>query len=60
MKKGIVLKVISIMEFILLLLLCLWLKIDWLLIISTILMAICVVLSFVLNDKQNNNSKVRR
>lgn len=58
MKKGIVLKVISIMEFILLLL-CLWLKIDWLLIISTILMAICVVLSFVLNDKQNNNSKVR-
>lgn len=58
MKKGIVLKVISIMEFILLL--CLWLKIDWLLIISTILMAICVVLSFVLNDKQNNNSKVRR
>lgn len=59
MKKGIVLKVISIMEFILLLL-CLWLKIDWLLIISTILMAICVVLSFVLNDKQNNNSKVRR
>lgn len=59
MKKGIVLKVILIMEFILLLL-CLWLKIDWLLIISTILMAICVVLSFVLNDKQNNNSKVRR
>lgn len=58
MKKGIVLKVILIMEFILLLL-CLWLKIDWLLIISTILMAICVVLSFVLNDKQNNNSKVR-
>ena len=56
MKKGIVLKVILIMEFILLLL-CLWLKIDWLLIISTILMAICVVLSFVLNDKQNNNSK---
>ncbi len=50
MKKDIILKIFLIIEYILLLL-CLWLKIDWLLIITAILMAICIVLSFFLKDK---------
>ena len=50
MKKDIIMKVIITIEFILMLL-CLFLKIDWLLIVTTILMAVCVVLSFFLKDK---------
>ncbi|MBR2240995.1 MAG: hypothetical protein IJ890_06430 [Clostridia bacterium] len=50
MKKDIIMKVIITIEFILMLL-CLLLKIDWLLIVTTILMAVCVVLSFFLKDK---------
>ena len=50
MKKDIIMKVIITIEFILMLL-CLLLNIDWLLIVTTILMAVCVVLSFFLKDK---------
>lgn len=50
MKKDIIMKVIITIEFILMLL-CLLLKIDWLLIVTTILMAVCVFLSFFLKDK---------
>ncbi len=50
MKKDIIMKVFITIEFILMLL-CLLLKIDWLLIVTTILMAVCVVLSFFLKDK---------
>ena len=45
MKKGIVQKALSIIGFILLLLY-LWLEIDWLLILTAVLTAICIVLSF--------------
>ena len=50
MKKSMVTKILGIIIFILMIL-CLWLKLDWLLILTTILMAICVVLIFVLKDK---------
>jgi len=50
MKKDIIMKVIITIEFILMLL-CLFLKIDWLLIVTTIIMAVCVVLSLFLKDK---------
>ena len=50
MKKSMISKILGIIVFILMIL-CLWLKIDWLLLLTTILMAICVVLSFILKDK---------
>lgn len=50
MKKGMITKILGIIIFILMLL-CLWLKVDWLLILTTVLMAVCIVLSFVLKDK---------
>lgn len=50
MKKDVIMKILIIIEFILMLL-CLWLKIDWLLVLTTILMAVCIILSFFLKDK---------
>ena len=50
MKKGIVQKALSIIGFILLLLY-LWLEIDWLLILTAVLTAICIVLSFSMQRK---------
>lgn len=50
MKKSMITRILGIIIFILMIL-CLWLKIDWLLILTTVLMAICVILSFVLKDK---------
>lgn len=50
MKKGMITKILGIIIFILMIL-CLWLKLDWLLILTTVLMAICIIFSFVLKDK---------
>ena len=50
MKKSMITRILGIIIFILMIL-CLWLKIDWLLILTTVLMAICVILSFILKDK---------
>lgn len=50
MKKSMITRILGIIIFILMIL-CLWLKIDWLLILTTVLMAICIIFSFVLKDK---------
>ncbi len=50
MKKGMITKILGIIVLIIMIL-CLWLKLDWLLILATIITAICVILTFVLKDK---------